>query len=207
VFGVVGGLFLLQEIYSIKLPGRVFLGEGKAENQNLAIIFTRGDALQKIDMNQDNYLEETLKMRNLLEEFDSKKHGLRSPNILGVREHVFTGSVSSLAWFMSMQEITFVTIGQRVLARPLKVRMHYGHSDVFDRLFHISRGGISKASKQINLSCDTFTGLKRELSAQCFLVKTQILSSKEKHLELGVELFLVSLCEFLEASLLPQYRP
>jgi hypothetical protein len=116
-------------------------------------------------------------------------------------------SVSSLAWFMSMQEITFVTIGQRVLARPLKVRMHYGHSDVFDRLFHISRGGISKASKQINLSSDTFTGSKRELSAQCFLVKTQILSSKEKHLELGVELFLVSLCEFLEASLLPQYRP
>ncbi len=88
-----------------------------------------------------------------------------------------------------------------------RVRMHYGHSDVFDRLFHISRGGISKASKQINLSSDTFTGSKRELSAQCFLVKTQILSSKEKHLELGVELFLVSLCEFLEASLLPQYRP
>jgi hypothetical protein len=55
VFGVVGGLFLLQEIYSIKLPGRVFLGEGKAENQNLAIIFTRGDALQKIDMNQVHF--------------------------------------------------------------------------------------------------------------------------------------------------------
>jgi len=152
-----------QEIYSIKLPGRVFLGEGKAENQNHAIIFTRGDALQKIDMNQDNYLEETLKMRNLLEEFDSKKHGLRSPSILGVREHVFTGSVSSLAWFMSMQEITFVTIGQRVLAHPLKVRMHYGHSDVFDRLFHISRGGISKASKQINLSGDIFTGFNTTL--------------------------------------------
>lgn len=30
-------------------------------------------------------------MRNLLEEFDSKKHGLRPPTILGVREHVFTG--------------------------------------------------------------------------------------------------------------------
>jgi hypothetical protein len=85
-----------------------------------------------------------------------------------------------------------------------RVRMHYGHSDVFDRLFHISRGGISKASKQINLSGDIFTGLKRELLAQCFLVKTQILSSKEKHLELGVEFFLLSLCEFLEASLLPQ---
>jgi hypothetical protein len=28
--------------------------------------------------------------------------------------------VSSLAWFMSNQETSFVTIGQRVLARPLK---------------------------------------------------------------------------------------
>jgi hypothetical protein len=99
-----------------------------------------------------------------------------------------------------MQEITFVTIGQRVLARPLKVRMHYGHSDVFDRLFHISRGGISKASKQINLNGDIFTGLKRELLAQCFLVKTQILSSKEKHLELGVEFFWLSLWSFLRLA-------
>lgn len=36
-------------------------------------------------------MEETLKMRNLLEEFDSKSLGLRAPTILGVREHVFTG--------------------------------------------------------------------------------------------------------------------
>jgi callose synthase len=107
-------------IYSIKLPGKVILGEGKPENQNHAIIFTRGDAIQTIDMNQDHFLEEALKVRNLLEEFDCK-HGLRRPTILGVREHVFTGSVSSLAWFMSMQESSFVTLGQRVLARPLKL--------------------------------------------------------------------------------------
>jgi callose synthase len=69
---------------------------------------------------QDHFLEEALKVRNLLEEFDCK-HGLRRPTILGVREHVFTGSVSSLAWFMSMQESSFVTLGQRVLARPLKL--------------------------------------------------------------------------------------
>ena len=30
-------------------------------------------------------------MRNLLEEFHCKDHGLRQPTILGVREHVFTG--------------------------------------------------------------------------------------------------------------------
>jgi callose synthase len=40
-----------------------------------------------------------------------------------------------------------------------RVRMHYGHPDVFDRLFHISRGGISKPSKGINLSEDIFAGL------------------------------------------------
>lgn len=97
---------------------------------------------------QDNYLEEAMKVRNLLEEFHGK-HGLRPPTILGVREHVFTGrwvsvesglnyissdivakllfivfqlcSVSSLAWFMSNQETSFVTLGQRVLAKPLKL--------------------------------------------------------------------------------------
>ena len=44
--------FILQEIYSIKLPGNPKLGEGKPENQNHAIIFTRGNAVQTIDMNQ-----------------------------------------------------------------------------------------------------------------------------------------------------------
>uniref|UniRef100_A0A0D9WKZ0 1,3-beta-glucan synthase n=1 Tax=Leersia perrieri TaxID=77586 RepID=A0A0D9WKZ0_9ORYZ len=150
-----------QEIYSIKLPGNPKLGEGKPENQNHAIIFTRGDAIQTIDMNQDNYLEEAMKMRNLLEEFRGK-HGIRPPTILGVREHVFTGSVSSLASFMSNQETSFVTLGQRVLAY-LKVRMHYGHPDVFDRIFHITRGGISKASRVINISEDIYAGFNSTL--------------------------------------------
>ncbi|KAI8570357.1 hypothetical protein RHMOL_Rhmol01G0028600 [Rhododendron molle] len=147
-----------QVIYRIKLPGPAILGEGKPENQNHAIIFTRGEGLQTIDMNQDNYLEEAFKMRNLLQEF-LKKHGVRNPTILGLREHIFTGSVSSLAWFMSNQETSFVTIGQRLLANPLKVRFHYGHPDVFDRLFHLTRGGVSKASKMINLSEDIFAGI------------------------------------------------
>ncbi|KAK7369493.1 hypothetical protein VNO80_11532 [Phaseolus coccineus] len=151
-----------QEIYRIKLPGAAKLGEGKPENQNHAIIFTRGEALQTIDMNQDNYLEEALKMRNLLEEFN-EDHGVRAPSILGVREHIFTGSVSSLAWFMSNQETSFVTIGQRVLARTLKVRFHYGHPDVFDRIFHFTRGGFSKASCGINLSEDIFAGFNSTL--------------------------------------------
>ncbi|RZC60097.1 hypothetical protein C5167_021860 [Papaver somniferum] len=119
------------------------IGEGKPENQNHAIIFTRGEALQTIDMNQDNYLEEVFKMLNLLEEFN-EDHGVRPPTILGF-------------------ETSFVTIGQRVLARPLKVRFHYGHPDVFDRNFHITRGGISKASRGINLSEDIFAGYNSTL--------------------------------------------
>ncbi|CAH2038837.1 unnamed protein product [Thlaspi arvense] len=152
-----------QLIYRIKLPGPAILGEGKPENQNHAIIFTRGEGLQTIDMNQDNYMEEAFKMRNLLQEFLVKHGGVRCPTILGLREHIFTGSVSSLAWFMSNQENSFVTIGQRVLASPLKVRFHYGHPDIFDRLFHLTRGGICKASKVINLSEDIFAGFNSTL--------------------------------------------
>ncbi|XP_057992637.1 putative callose synthase 8 isoform X1 [Hevea brasiliensis] len=155
-----------QEIYRIKLPGPPNIGEGKPENQNHAIIFTRGEALQTIDMNQDNYLEEAFKMRNLLQEF-FQQQGRRPPTILGLREHIFTGSVSSLAWFMSYQETSFVTIVQRLIANPLRVRFHYGHPDVFDRLFHITRGGISKASKTINLSEDVFAGFNSTLRRGC----------------------------------------
>ncbi|KAL5983233.1 Callose synthase 3 [Asimina triloba] len=118
-------------IYRIKLPGPAILGEGKPENQNHAIIFTRGEGLQTIDMNQDNYMEEAFKMRNLLQEFLKKHDGVRYPSILGLREHIFTG----------------------------RVRFHYGHPDVFDRLFHLTRGGVSKASKVINLSEDIFAGM------------------------------------------------
>lgn len=41
-----------REIFRVQLPGPLKLGEGKPENQNHALIFTRGDAVQTIDMNQ-----------------------------------------------------------------------------------------------------------------------------------------------------------
>ncbi|XWS30100.1 hypothetical protein CRYUN_Cryun24cG0088900 [Craigia yunnanensis] len=153
-----------REIYRIRLPGPpTKIGEGKPENQNHALIFTRGEALQTIDMNQENYFEEAFKMRNVLEEFEQSCLWQRKPTILGLREHIFTGSVSSLGSFMSNQESSFVTIGQRFLASPLRVRFHYGHPDIFDRIFHITRGGISKASKTINLSEDIFAGFNSTL--------------------------------------------
>ena len=67
-------------------------------------------------MNQDGYFEEFLKIRNALQIFNN--HDVA---IVGFREHVFTGSVSSVANYMALQELSFVTLGQRVLYNPLKV--------------------------------------------------------------------------------------
>ena len=64
---VPGRCFGLFQVYRVKLPGRPLLGEGKPENQNHAIVFTRGELLQAIDMNQDSYLEEAFKIVNLLQ--------------------------------------------------------------------------------------------------------------------------------------------
>jgi len=152
------------EVYRVRLPGDPVIGEGKPENQNHAIVFTRGECLQTIDMNQDGFFEEALKMRNLLQEFRAGAPGVPEvpgappTTIVGFREHIFTGSVSSLANYMALQELSFVTLGQRVLADPLHMRLHYGHPDVFDKLWFATRGGVSKASKGINLSEDIFAG-------------------------------------------------
>ncbi|CAL8159843.1 unnamed protein product [Prunus armeniaca] len=141
-----------QVIYRIKLPGPAILGEGKPENQNHAIIFTRGEGLQTIDMNQDNYMEEALKMRNLLQEFLEKHDGVRHPTILGLREHIFTGRKTVLSllvrdcWptlsrFDSIMVIQMCLIGS----------------------FTLPGGGVSKASKVINLSEDIFAGFNSTL--------------------------------------------
>jgi len=153
----------------VKLPGKILVGEGKPNNQNHAIIFTTGEAIQAIDMNQDGYLEEAIKQREMLKEFG---FGLRPKSILGnraiigpntgkivgFREHVFTQDVSSIANFFSLQETGFVTATQRVIEKPLCVRFHYGHPDVFDRITAITCGGISRPSKGIHLSEDIFAG-------------------------------------------------
>lgn len=54
----------------IKLSGNPTLGDGKSDNQNNALPFYRGEYIQLVDANQDNYLEECLKIRNVLMEFE-----------------------------------------------------------------------------------------------------------------------------------------
>lgn len=174
----------------VALPGNPFLGEGKPENQNLALPFAFGEKVQVIDMNQEGYLEEALKMRSLLREFDLAPPGQPPRTIVGFTEHIFTevrsrstrpalpparlltrlpstspapcarsrfqASGFVTAVYMALQEKYFCAFHQRVADVPLDVRMHYGHPDVLDKLHFLSRGGISRPSKQINLNEDIF---------------------------------------------------
>ena len=63
----------IQEVYRVRLAGNPVLGVGKPENQNHAMIFSRGEMVQTIDMNQEGYFEEALEMRNALQEFGEHK--------------------------------------------------------------------------------------------------------------------------------------
>ncbi|CEL93276.1 unnamed protein product [Vitrella brassicaformis CCMP3155] len=153
----------LERVYRILLPHvdtgdgtnpLPAIGEGKPENQNAAMIFTRGELLQTIDMNMDSYFEEALKLRNLTQEFAMDRHMA----ILGFREHVFTDNVSAISQYMAMQETCFTTMAQRHLDAPLRVRLHYGHPDIFCRAFVATCGSCSKASLAIHVSEDIFAG-------------------------------------------------
>ncbi|KAI8000121.1 putative callose synthase 6 [Camellia lanceoleosa] len=134
----------VKKIYRIKLPGSpIEIGEGKPANQNHAIIFTRGEALRTIDMNQDNYLEEAFKMRNVLEELLKIHHGRQKPTILGLREHIFTRSVSSLAWFMSNQETSFVTTNFGELSKAIE-----SLGEIYERVEESKQRQMIKLEKQ-----------------------------------------------------------
>ena len=103
-------------------------------------------------MNQDNYLGEAFKMRNLLELF------VGDVRIVGFREHIISDTSGLVATFAASNEFVFGTMIQRFMAWPLMVRLHYGHPDVWDSVWAASSGGISKASKTIHVSEDVFGG-------------------------------------------------
>ena len=141
----------------VRLPGDPIIGEGKPENQNHAIIFCHGQYLQTLDMNQDNYLGEAYKMRNLLEAFTG------NVRIIGFREHIFSESGGAVASFAANNEFVFGTMVQRFMAWPLCVRFHYGHPDVWDKVWVTANGGVSKASRTLHVSEDIFGGFNAVL--------------------------------------------
>jgi 1,3-beta-glucan synthase len=116
--------------YRIRLPGNPILGDGKSDNQNHALVFYRGEYLQLIDANQDNYLEECLKIRNVLGEFEQMTPSESNPYvtdeettnpspvaIVGAREYIFSENIGVLGDVAAGKEQTFGTLTQRIMAK------------------------------------------------------------------------------------------
>ncbi|KAL1948262.1 hypothetical protein VTO73DRAFT_12337 [Trametes versicolor] len=158
--------------FRIELPGNPILGDGKSDNQNHAIIFYRGEYLQLIDANQDNYLEECLKIRNVLAEFEEYNVSSQSPYaqwghkdfkkspiaIVGAREYIFSENIGILGDLAAGKEQTFGTLTARSLAW-IGGKLHYGHPDFLNALYMTTRGGVSKAQKGLHLNEDIYAGM------------------------------------------------
>ncbi|KAL5533050.1 FKS1_2 [Sanghuangporus sanghuang] len=158
--------------FRIELPGNPIIGDGKSDNQNHAIIFYRGEYLQLIDANQDNYLEECIKVRNILGEFEEYSISSQSPYaqwghkefkkspvaIVGTREYIFSENIGILGDIAAGKEQTFGTMTARALAW-IGGKLHYGHPDFLNAIFMCTRGGVSKAQKGLHLSEDIYAGM------------------------------------------------
>ncbi|KAI9773416.1 MAG: 1,3-beta-D-glucan synthase [Geoglossum simile] len=157
--------------FRVQLSGNPILGDGKSDNQNHAIIFYRGEYIQLIDANQDNYLEECLKIRSVLAEFEEMTTEKVSPYtpgqppanknpvaILGAREYIFSENIGILGDVAAGKEQTFGTLFARTLAQ-IGGKLHYGHPDFLNGIFMTTRGGVSKAQKGLHLNEDIYAGM------------------------------------------------
>ncbi|KAL3230948.1 1,3-beta-glucan synthase component FKS3 [Nakaseomyces bracarensis] len=163
---------LREPIYKVKLSGNPILGDGKSDNQNHSIIFYRGEYIQVVDANQDNYLEECLKIRSILREFEEFSINTIIPYIpgieyeeepppvaiVGAREYIFSENVGVLGDIAAGKEQTFGTLFARTLAE-IGAKLHYGHPDFINGIFMTTRGGLSKAQKGLHLNEDIYGGM------------------------------------------------
>ena len=149
-----------RPLHRVELPGHPILGNGKGDNQNSAIIFSRGAIIQAIDCNQDHYLEEAFKLPNALAEFRQPHYSSLSggPTIVGFNEHIFS-SLGSLGHFAAGAELAFGVLAQQTMASDLHSRYHYGHPDFLNKLHMMCQGGVSKATRTLNLSEDIYAGM------------------------------------------------
>ncbi|EDK37070.2 hypothetical protein PGUG_01168 [Meyerozyma guilliermondii ATCC 6260] len=161
--------------FRVQLSGNPILGDGKSDNQNHALIFHRGEYIQLIDANQDNYLEECLKIRSVLAEFEELnveqinpyapnlktdvKTGNNAPvAILGAREYIFSENSGVLGDVAAGKEQTFGTLFARTLAQ-IGGKLHYGHPDFLNATYMFTRGGVSKGQKGLHLNEDIYAGM------------------------------------------------
>jgi 1,3-beta-glucan synthase len=130
----------------LKLPWNPILGDGKSDNQNHSIIFYRSEYLQLIDANQDSHLEECLKIRNVLAEF--QEYDLR---VYLSREY----------WYIAAgKEQTFGTLSARSMAW-IGGKLDYEHPD-FGGVYGHSWWrfqGAERLTSSLHLSEDIYAGM------------------------------------------------
>lgn len=211
--------------FKIELPGYPILGDGKGDNQNHAIPFTRGTFLQCIDANQGAYFEQMLLLPCVLGEFRNTTSGSESrggargggwldSSVVGGRPHVgpasgrsrfswrgakkivgfpelITSDIGSIGDFAASAEFAFGTILQRAYA-ALGGRMHYGHPDLMAKTYMMQQGGVSKATKTVNLSEDIFAGMDFTLRG----AGREIVHREYFHLAKGRDMGFTSVLQF-----------
>ena len=96
----------------------------RTTRSTLCIIFYQGEYFQLIDANQNNYLGECLKIRNVLGEFEGYEMSTKSPYvhrghkdfkkspvaIVGAREYIFSENIGILGDLAAGKEQTFGTL-------------------------------------------------------------------------------------------------
>ena len=182
----------VEEVYRIRMPYNknsdrgVIIGERKAENQNYALCFAFGETLQMADVNQDNYLMEAIKMRSLLEELRSsgihpkrsppkncKEYAVssrkkldrsyaRNPVLIGLKEQISTEETSIPGSFMLRADSWF-SGSVRHMASLSNTPVPCGSSNVWDKIYVQTRGGVSKATTDLHSMEDIFGGTNAAL--------------------------------------------
>ncbi|MFA5187444.1 MAG: hypothetical protein WC551_13275, partial [Patescibacteria group bacterium] len=130
----------IKDIYTIKLTEDFpIVSEGKPGNQTHTRRYARGEVVMTLDINQDFYVEQTMKIPHLLTLMDDPEVG-----IVGYPEDIFTDDYSLIGKFHAIADRTFNSLVQRVLTL-LGARFHYGHPDIWRASCTDMFGGVSSS--------------------------------------------------------------
>jgi 1,3-beta-glucan synthase len=146
----------------------LFLGTASQTTRIMQLFYKY---LQLIDANQDNYLEECLKIRNILAKFEEfiipnlspygqwNHRDRRKPPvaIVGVREYIFSENIGILGDVAAGKKPTFGTLAARSMSW-IGGELHYGHPDFLNALYLTTRVGVSKARKGLHVNKDIYVG-------------------------------------------------
>ncbi|MEI6631749.1 MAG: hypothetical protein WCL25_03945, partial [bacterium] len=130
----------IKDKYTIKLTKDFpIVSEGKPGNQTHSRRFARGEIIMTMDINQDFYIEQALKIPAALTYFDEN-----AVAIVGYPEDIFTDTYNDIGAFHALADRSFNSLVQRTLTL-LGARFHYGHPDFWRASYVDSFGGVSRS--------------------------------------------------------------